>query len=103
MMAKSDNSGIGTNETVEPDELRQWAAQKGMADDPRCTFVDADKETDGIQTVWSKFADANPYQYTAGMPMVYDKWMKVREISGTYEWDEFPKASIEECLAEEFP
>jgi hypothetical protein len=99
LVAKSDDSGIGTGESVEPEELKAFQAKFGLTGDDRTFWLDGDQESGGFAT-WNKFVDANPYNYTAGIPMIIDKEMKIREISGTYEWDEYPKSTIQDCIDE---
>ncbi len=98
-VAKSDDSGIGTENSVEPDELKMFRAKFGLATDSRAIWLDGDRESGGY-AVWDKFVAANPFNYTAGIPMVIDKEMRIRDISGTYEWSQYPKSTIEACLAE---
>ncbi|MCP4602431.1 MAG: hypothetical protein GY847_18265 [Proteobacteria bacterium] len=96
----ADRDVINRRETVEPRELRTWKAQKGMGDCDKCIFLDGDVETDG-PAVWDKFVKANPsFNYTGGIPVIIDKNMIIREISGTYEWDQYPLETIEQLLEE---
>ncbi len=97
---KTSGYQTGTNYPVEPEDLIQWKADKGLGDCPNCVFVDGDLNSGGFAT-WDKFVNANPdFYYTAGIPMVIDKTMTIREISGTYEWDTYPLSTIQELLSE---
>ena len=99
LVAKSDDSGIGTENSVEPDEMKAFQAKFGLTGEDRFLLLDGDRESGGY-AVWDAFVNANPYNYTAGIPMVLDKEMKIREISGTYEWDTYPKSTIQDCIDE---
>ena len=100
VVAKTDDSGIGSEESVEPDELREWKAAKGLGNCDFCYFLDGDKATGGYE-VWDKFVNANTqFRYTAGIPMLIRHDMTIREISGTYEWNEYPFDILQEIIAE---
>ena len=99
---KTDSQFGSETNTVEPEEIRTWMAQKGLADCDSCYFVNGDINSGGF-AVWDKFKNANSDLYiTAGIPMVIDKTMAIREISGTYEWEDtgYPLSTILECLEE---
>ncbi len=99
-VAKSDDDGTGMDGTVEPAELKTFAAGLGMGDCDRCLFWDGDKESGGF-AAFDKFKNANPdLTITEGVPMVIDKKMKIRQISGTAIWESYPLDTIQECLAE---
>jgi len=62
--------------------------------------LDGDAETVG-PVEFQKFVAANPgLSISEGIPMIIDKEMKIRAIAGTVDWDEYPLATILECLAE---
>lgn len=95
-VAKTNDSGIGSNNPVSPQDLDRFQAQKGISC-PNCLFLDGDRDSGGFP-VFDKFVDANPYRYTAAVPMVLNKKMEIMEISGTYDWQYYPLDTILECL-----